>query len=325
MSESPASLLRTAYRRLYWWPHDRRALRAVAGIRTVVAFGESLGDNLLCTQVLAGLHAAGAGPLAMATPYPELFAHLPFPVRCVPFSAPLLGALSRRGPRLIWPGYGRYDRAQDRHVPPPHDHLLVEMCRSAGLHGSVELKPLVVLTPEERARGLARASGHLLIQSSNAGARLPAANKEWPLERWQAVVDAWRGHAPIAQIGAASDPLLRGVVDLRGSLSLRDLAGALAAARLFVGGEGFLMHLARAVDCRAVIVLGGRTAARQTCYPENAILATAVPCAPCWQMNTCAHARICLDRITVAEVHAAIENQLAQPPLVGPGQRVPLA
>ena len=322
--EAGQGWLRAAYRQLYWWPRDRALLRPLAGVRTIVAFGESLGDNLLCANALSGLHASGAGPLAMLTPYPDLFAHLPFPVRCLPFSPAVISALGRRGPRLVMPTYGRYDPGLDRHVPPPRDHLIAELCRSSGLRGEVELKPLLHLTSSEREAGARLSTGHVLVQSSNSAARIPAGNKEWPLSRWQAIVAALNGSLPIAQIGARTDPLLEGAVDLRERLSRREVAAALAAARLFVGGEGFLMHVARAVSCRAVIVLGGRTAPHQTCYAENTNLFTAAPCAPCWQMNTCAHDRICLQNITTADVLAATDAQLHLPPLSTQGQRVKL-
>lgn len=325
MSSPLVSPWRRLYRKLYWWPRDRRILRPLQGVRTVVAFGESLGDNLLCTRVLAGLHAAGAGPLAMATPYPELFAHLPFPVRCVPYAPALVAALQRGGPRLVIPSYGQFDAALDRHVPPPTDHLIVEMCRSAGLRGPVELKPLVSLTLAERDAGTARARDCIVVQSSNRAAQMASRNKEWPVASWQAVVDLLRPSADILQIGAATDPALTGVTDLRGRLPLREVAGVLSAARLFIGGEGFLMHLARAVDCRAVVVLGGRTAPHQTCYGENANLFTAIHCAPCWQLNTCHYDRECLRAITPAAVVEAVAAQLRLPRLTGPGQYFPLA
>jgi ADP-heptose:LPS heptosyltransferase len=310
------------YRRLYWLPRDWLLRRPLAGIRTVVAFGESPGDNLLCTPLLAGLHASGAGPLAMLTPFPELFANLPFPVQCLPFDPALLSSLQRGGPRLILANYGYFDPALDRHVPPPRDHLIVEMCRNAGLHGTVELKPLLSLTSAERSAGAARTEGHILIQTSSRGGRLSSLNKEWPAERWQRVADELKPHHTLTQIGSREDPLLAGVRDLRGQLTLREVAACLSAARLFVGGEGLLMHLGRAVDCRAVIVLGGRTAPQQTCYAENANLFTAVPCAPCWQRNTCDYGRECLQRITPADVLAAVTAQLALPRLSGPAQRV---
>jgi hypothetical protein len=315
--------LRGLYRHLYWWQDDRRRLAPLADIRTAVAFGESLGDNLLCATVLAKLHAAGDGPLAMFTPYPDLFAGLPFPIRCLPFDSGTLAALSRRGPRLLLPSYGRYQPALDRHVPTPRDHLIAELCRSVGLQGEVELKPLLQLTAAERRAGGMHGANLILIQSSNQGARMAAANKEWLPGRWQQTVNALRPSYRIAQIGPATDPALSGTEDFRGRFSLRELAAVMASARLFVGGEGFLMHLARAVDCRAVIVLGGRTAPNQTCYRENANLYTPLPCAPCWRTNTCDFGRECLARISVDDVLSAIETQLKLPRL-GAGERVSL-
>jgi hypothetical protein len=82
--------------------------------------------------------------------------------------------------------------------------------------------------------------------------------------------------------------------------------------------------VARAVDCRCVIVLGGRSTPDQTCYPENANLYTPLACSPCWQSNTCAYDRACLTQITPAAVVAAVESQLALPPLRGPGRRISL-
>jgi hypothetical protein len=316
--------LRRAYRALYWWRHDRELLRPLRGIRTAVAFGESVGDNLLCSVVLEALQAEGAGPLAMLTPFPDLFEGAPPPLRLLPFSPDLIATLRRRGPRLVLPNYGAFDPVLDRHSPQPRGHLIAEMCRSAGLRGRVALKPILRLSAAERSAGVALSAGCILIQTGSQGAPIPSANKDWPQGRWQEVADGLVGRLPVAQIGSASDPLLRGVRDLRGRLSRREVAAALAAARLFAGPEGFLMHAARAVDCRSVIVLGGRTAPGQTCYPENANLYTAVACAPCWQRNTCHFGRMCLEQISVAEVLAAIGAQLALPPLAGPGVTVEL-
>jgi ADP-heptose:LPS heptosyltransferase len=225
---------------------------------------------------------------------------------------------------LVLPDYGVFDSAQDRHTPPPRDHLLVEMCRSAGLRGAVELKPLFRLNAREGALGRTRASGHVLVQSSSRGARISAINKEWSHESWQTVASTLRERFPVTQVGSAVDPPLHGVADQRGCLTLREVAACLAAARLFVGPEGFLMHLARAVDCRCVIVLGGRTSPHQTCYVENANLFTPLPCAPCWQRNTCAYDRECLRQISPADVLRAVATQLALPPLSSPGQTVML-
>ena len=323
MSAAPprSGSLISLYHRAIWWRHDAKLLGELHGIKTVVAFGASLGDNLLCTRVLAKLHEAGAGPLAMLTYFPDLFEGLPFPVRILPYSDALVATLSRRGPKLLRPEYGKYVAELDRHIPPPRGHMLTEMCRSIGLEGSVELKTLWRATAGEISAAAPLATGAVLIQSSAGGAVTPSANKEWPFNRWQQVADRLAPRFPLVQIGDFQDPLLAGVTDYRGRLSRRETAAALATARLFVGPEGFPMHLARAVNTRGVIVLGGRTLPEQTCYSENGNLYRPVTCSPCWQRNTCQFDRMCLTQISADDVIEAVHAQLSLPPL-GAGQRV---
>ena len=67
-----------------------------------------------------------------------------------------------------------------------------------------------------------------------------------------------RQEATILQIGHPDDPPLSGVTDLRGQTTTRELASILKNSLLHIGLVSFPMHLARAVDCRAVIVFGGR-------------------------------------------------------------------
>ena len=72
------------------------------------------------------------------------------------------------------------------------------------------------------------------------------------------------------------------------------------------------MHLARAVDCRAVIVYGGRETPEQSGYRCNENLYSAVHCSPCWRLNTCPYNRMCLERIDVHHVVDALERQVAR-------------
>ena len=71
------------------------------------------------------------------------------------------------------------------------------------------------------------------------------------------------------QIGSTADPPLQRVRDLRGATGIREAAAILYHARLYVGTVGFLMHLARAVECPSVIVFGGREAPWQSGYVCN--------------------------------------------------------
>jgi ADP-heptose:LPS heptosyltransferase len=135
-------------------------------------------------------------------------------------------------------------------------------------------------------------------------------NKEWFQDRLQSVCDRLATDFRIIQIGAVSYPKLDGVVDMRGKTTIRQSAALLANAKAFIGLEGFLMHLARAVDCRSVIIYGGRIAPWQIGYIANENLYSAVECSPCWLRNRCDHDRKCMDQITVEQVLAAVRRQI---------------
>ena len=84
----------------------------------------------------------------------------------------------------------------------------------------------------------------------------------------------------------------------------------MANSQVFIGLEGFLMHLARAVNCRSVILYGGRLKPSQIGYVANKNLYSPVECAPCWLRNPCDHNRKCMDMITVEQVLAATRYQI---------------
>ena len=106
-------------------------------------------------------------------------------------------------------------------------------------------------------------------------------------ERFQEVVDALAGEMEFIQLGSTDDPPLQHARDLRGATGISEAAAILYHARLYVGTVGFLMHVARAVECPSVIVFGGREAPWQSGYVCNRNIYSAVPCAPCWRSNTC--------------------------------------
>jgi len=75
---------------------------------------------------------------------------------------------------------------------------------------------------------------------------------------------------------------------------------------------GGLMHLARAADCPAVIVYGGREPVRLAGYSANINLVNQPPCSPCYLTTPCPYDLPCMKAVTPAEVLAAVEHQLAR-------------
>jgi ADP-heptose:LPS heptosyltransferase len=276
--------------------------------RHLIQFDGGIGDALLCSVVCRELRRRQARGIWMETRHPELFAGNPDVDRVLPPDPRVHSYARKLGARLLDPRYNQFDPSSGRHLYKP-GHQLAAMCAGAGIEGEITLRPYLSLSSAEQEKGKL-APRQIVMQSSGAAARFPIRNKEWIPERFAQVAAALAGRFDLVQLGAPQDPLLPGVRDLRGKTTVRESAAILSQAQLFIGLEGFLMHLARAVECRAVIVYGGHTHPAHTGYTAFENLYSAVPCAPCWLRDDCPHDQECMRRITVSDVLAGVERQL---------------
>ena len=176
------------------------------------------------------------------------------------------------------PQYARYDVATDRDVTPP-GHFTETMCRVAGIKGEIEVRPYLYLHSREREKGRLYPSQAVIHSAGLAAMK----NKQWPTARYQVVADDLQNEVRWIQLGLAEDPPIIGALDLRGRTTLRETAAILANSKVFVGEAGFLMHLARAVETRAVIVYGGREDPKVSGYRANENIVGRTICSPCWQ------------------------------------------
>jgi len=289
--------------RLARWGLPRRAL----------LFGPlSLGDDLLCTAVLREARRRGM-PFAMFTARPELFRGNADPTRLLPIDDYYIAAIRRLGAKVHKPYYVSSDpQLPDRDILPPR-HIIAEMCRLAGLRGTVALRPYFFLSAEESRRGRLH-SNQIALHSSGLAAAIPYANKEWGATRFAEVARLLAPGFKLVQIGSENDPALPVDSDLRGKTTVRETAAVLGASRVFIGLEGFLAHLARAVDCPAVVILGGRTPPETFGYAANRNFYSELPCAPCGRRSTCEYGLECMARITPVAVAAAACELAARAP-----------
>jgi hypothetical protein len=191
----------------------------------------------------------------------------------------------------------------------PPRHLIAMMCEKVGISGKVDLRPYVFLSEEERRCGKVASRPQIVVQTSSLAARYPMRNKVWPHEHFQMVADALKEDFDLVQVGAPSDPEVRCALDLRGKTSVRQTAAILSASQLFLGLVSGVMHLARAVDCRSVIIYGGREHPSQSGYSANENLYWGGACAPCWLRNDCNYGRICMSEILPEQVITAVRRQ----------------
>jgi ADP-heptose:LPS heptosyltransferase len=134
-----------------------------------------------------------------------------------------------------------------------------------------------------------------------AGGKHDFTIKWWHFRRWQAVVDHFRGRLLFVQTGEQDHyhPPLKGVIDLRGKTTLRELIQLVYHAQGVVCPVTLLMHLAAAVECKpggptsrpCVVVAGGRESPAWEAYPTHQFIHTvgALPCCAqggCWRSRT---------------------------------------
>ena len=269
-----------------------------------------IGDDLMCSVVFRELRKRSKRSIAMATQHPCLFEKNPDVEKVIRVSDARLNRWGRAGLPLVELAHSGYDAARDADVP-PDEHVLIRMCRLARLTGPVELRPYIFLTPAELAAGKL-AENQVAIQSTGLAAPFAMQNREWYPQRFQELCAELRSDVRVVQLGSPGDVKLEGAIDLRGRTNLRQSAAVLANSLVFIGLCGFLMHLARAVDCRSVIIYGGREHPKITGYVANKNLYTQVRCAPCWLRNACEFNRKCMDMISVEQVVAAAADQISR-------------
>ena len=269
----------------------------------ILFIGCGIGDDLLCSCILHELRRRGVRKTAILSRHPELFVNNPDVFRTANWNYGAAGRFQHWGYPICFPHYGvRYEDS----VLMPREHMLLDMCRKAGIVGEITLRPYLYLTAAEKAAGK-RLDRQAVIHSAGTGKML---NKEWIPNRFQRVCEQLRGEVQWIQLGAAGDPPLDGALDLRGKTTLREAAAILANSLVFVGLEGFLMHLARAMDCRSVIVHGGFGSPEIVGYQGNEDLTGNTPCAPCWRYNTCDFDHACMEMIHEDAVIEAARRQI---------------
>jgi ADP-heptose:LPS heptosyltransferase len=269
-----------------------------------------IGDDLMCSTVFRELRKRSKRSLAIVTPNPGLFEKNPDVEKIIRQTAAPMNRWGRAGLPVVRLVHTGYDSARDLDLP-PNEHVLIRMCRLAGVTGPVELRPYIFLTPAELAAGRL-AENQVAIQSTGLAAPFAMHNREWYPQRFQELCAELRIDVRVVQIGSSSDMKLEGAIDLRGKTSLRQTAAVLANSLVFIGLAGFVMHLARAVDCRSVIIYGGREKPAITGYVANKNLYQQVRCAPCWLRNACEFNHKCMDMITVEQVIAATADQISR-------------
>ena len=248
----------------------------------------------------------------MLSHYPELFEDNPYSLKVVEDDWRTLKLLDKIGRPSTLLFYGEWIGDSDK-IKPPQKHILEEMFIKTGISGEVTLRPYWHAKTDKNNLAINLLEKYVCVQCTTPDSSTPMQNKCWNADRMENVIKEIGKDYDVVQLGTNKEPLLDSVIDGR-SLTIKESANLLAHAEFFIGQVGFLMHLARAVETRSVIIYGGREKAWQSGYPCNENIETNPECSPCWQNNRCDFNRKCLCDISSEMVLQSVEkliNRLA--------------
>lgn len=144
-------------------------------------------------------------------------------------------------------------------------------------------------------------------------------SKNWFADQIAACADLLRRNHRLAVVllGGAKDRQLAvqtlalanpGVVDFAGRTSLREAIGIIARAKLAVGPDTGLMHIAAALNVPVISLWGATDPARTGPYGFQGLAIKGVaPCSPCYRKR-CSIGRLCMRSIATDEIAAKLQR-----------------
>ena len=248
----------------------------------------AMGDNLLLTVILPELRKKNPkAKIIVETKFPEFFLN---------------------NPNVDWVT-NRHFKTTKKFIKPKYK-IVAETSKSiyeqmlSYISDKKEGFPKLFLTETEIAK---HKENYKYFVIAPLGKQAFSANrKEWGFENFQLLVEmiSEKTDAKIIQIGAKSDKLLDGVIDKRG-FPARESAVIIKNSIAFIGLEGGLMHLAKAVDKDSVIIYGGFINPEISKYKNNINVINLIECSPCFtseKPHTICETMLCMKGISAESV-----------------------
>ena len=142
------------------------------------------------------------------------------------------------------------------------------------------------------------------------------ANKIWPWPLWEKTVRLFQQDASVSnkvrlvQLGAPGSQRLSGCEYFPGQLSFRESGALISKSIGLVSYVGALMHLAKAVAQKSVIICSAWEPMELATYPDDFVLYSARPCMNCGLLQKCEYDTACMGDISPEMVFKQIKNLL---------------
>jgi len=130
-------------------------------------------------------------------------------------------------------------------------------------------------------------------------------NQEWPEVNWVELIKKGKTDGyNFVQLGLMEETYIKGCIDLRGQLTLRESLSILNSADGYIGVDSFWAHAASALNVPA-IVLFGDTNPEIWGHKNNHNIYKKTDCSPCFDLlygQSCSYNKKCMNSIKIEEV-----------------------
>lgn len=257
-------------------------------------FSHGMGDNLLLTMLASELNNKYPNKsVIVETEWPDLFVN---------------------NPNVTWFTKKHFTTTK-RHIRPKYK-INIDTKRSLYnqmmdyIDTKEKGKPELFLTDKEVNDAKRNYPFNYIVTCPEGKQGFTANRKEWGFNNFQLLSNLFE-EIEVIQIGSKDDRLLENVIDARG-LSIRESAAILHGSMFFLGLEGGLMHLAKSVGVKGIILYGGFIKPEISGYDDFLNIYKEVHCSPCFNSNK-AHSvcenMICFKDITPKYVYNLLEEK----------------
>jgi ADP-heptose:LPS heptosyltransferase len=234
--------------------------------------------------------------------------------------------------RFLLGGFYHFAHGDDMPGQTSQASMVEEFCRQFNLPVTAE-HPRLEISPAWRERAKQILRGKNLNPESfiiiHPGPSWPV--REWPVEKWAPLVAALReqGFTDIAQLGVGrymnfgqvALPAVPGAVSLIDALSLDEAFAVISLARLHIGIDSGLLHIAAAVGTPGVGIFGMTSPQFRFSKKYNqSFVVSGVDCQGCYHrlprvdwITNCPQNIRCMQEISVETVLRACLKELAVP------------
>jgi lipopolysaccharide heptosyltransferase II len=216
-------------------------------------------------------------------------------------------------------------------------HEICRMVEVVKLLHNKECKtdPHIFVLPKERERAsqLLRENG--ICDTDNYIVMAPGFGKktrEWDSDKWVKLGDALTGFYNVKIVivgGHKEDVLSRRIssgisikpINFTGKISLFETAAVIEKAKIFIGNDSGLMHIAATLGTYVIALFGPGdiNRIRPFCSDDRCKVVTYnLPCAPCYKQTCTAHK--CMEMITVDDILTELDKILSSNQLINTGK-----